>query len=228
MAAGLLALAATVRAGSTVTDRVEDRDYLLTMRDGAPHSVPLLLTLHGMRFEPKDDQANLEAPTDKIGWAMANLDVDYTKIVNEKGLDDMWDAIETIVKEIERENPQVDPARIYLIGTSRGGMMGLALALRHPDTFSAVGLASASYLLLGSEKKLDGAKGQAFFFVNGDKDDILPILNQRNTKIALRKHGAVVASHVHVGAGHVLAPEDYVLLINDMAKYGRQPAKARK
>ena len=100
---------------------------------------PLVVALHTWSFDYKGG-APYAAPAIKCDFHV--IAPDFRGRNNAKNFDSMGSdaAVSDIVSAVEwmKENAKVDEERIYLVGGSGGGHMGLLMAGRHPEIWAAV------------------------------------------------------------------------------------------
>jgi dipeptidyl aminopeptidase/acylaminoacyl peptidase len=109
-------------------------------RGKAGRAVPLLVSLHSWSaaFDHYDSLPSTYAGCLKRGWVFISPDFRGPNIRPEAGGSDLavQDVLDTV--RFARENAPVDGSRIYLIGASGGGHMGLLMACRAPDLWAGV------------------------------------------------------------------------------------------
>jgi predicted peptidase len=121
------------------------------------HRYPLVLFLHGIGERGDDNEAQLkwgaknfatdenmekypcfvavpQCPLNDLWVALQELSPSYSMI--EKPTEAMRMALE-LVEALQREFPQIDPKRIYVIGLSMGGFGTWDAVQRKPDLFAA-------------------------------------------------------------------------------------------
>lgn len=109
---------------------------------GSDQQKPLLLVLHSWST---DYLQNIDIPIAQFAvandWVFMHPDFRGQNdgrpesTASELAISDMQDAL-----DYARENANIDPQRIYLLGYSGGAMNAMHLASRHPDVFAGVSL----------------------------------------------------------------------------------------
>jgi predicted esterase len=225
-----LALTAAPFAGPVI-DHSSDRGYILSMpivKENSTKKPRILVVLPGKDVKAKLERDNWAFAADHHNFALVALEVDYNQIHQERDIDALHDRIQAVIKEVEAEQPTIAPGPAFLGGTSRGGMTAIALTLRHPGAYRAIGVACGATLSMGAEDDSSQAKGQWFFFVHGSNDTVVPFKNFTNTVDRLSHDGANVSTYVHQGAGHNLDTHDYLRVVKWMASFPATPPAAGK
>lgn len=90
----------------------------------------------------------------------------------------------------------INPACLFLLGFSQGGMMAGTITLTNPD-LAAGTIILSGYLPLhaGLEIDTEAVRGRAFFVAHGEQDDVLPIHYGREAKEFLERAGADLTYH---------------------------------
>lgn len=108
--------------------------------ENAAASVPLLVHLHSWssRFDTSNNFADIRAEAKQRGWAFLSPDFrganDHPEACgSELAVQDVLDAVEWV-----KQRAKIDPARIYLAGSSGGGYMSLVMAARAPEAWAGV------------------------------------------------------------------------------------------
>lgn len=209
-----------------VIDRSSDRGYILSLpvvTGSASQKIGLLVVLPGKGVKAKLERSNWAFAASRHGMALLALEVDYEQIRHERDVDTLHDRIQALIKEVQAEQPTIEDGPSFLGGTSRGGMAAIALALRHPNDYRAIGVACGAILAMGAEEDSANAKGQRFFFVHGSLDKVVPFKYFEKTLRRLSTDGALIETCVHEGAGHNLDTTDYQRIVRWMAAL-RAPA----
>lgn len=221
-----LLLGSAALAGPVI-DHSAERGYIVSMplaKGSAFRRVGLLIALPGKGMSAKLERDNWAFTCEKNGLALVNLEVDYRKIMQPADLDTLNDRIQTIIAEVEADEPSIEKGPPFIAGTSRGGMTAIALALRHPGVYRAVGAAAGAQLVLVSMNDIANARGQSFFFVHGSKDAVVPFEKFDEAVGLLKLKGGHVEAYLHPGAGHVLDKDDYKRIVTWMAFHlGKRP-----
>jgi len=103
-------------------------------------------------------------------------------------------------------NLPIDRTRIYLTGSSMGGVGTWTLITQWPDVFAcAVPLCG-----IGDEKKVDVIKGLPIWMFHGDKDDAVPVDKSRTIFAALKAAGSTTVQYTELpGEGHLITSVVY-------------------
>lgn len=184
---------------------VSAADHLVLVPKPKGKTAPILVTLPGFGVKAEDDQANWKFTASNHGMVLVSMNVDYSKMVDEPSVDALYRRILAAVQDAGAGNLKVDRKNLLLGGTSAGGMMAIALVLRHPETFRATAVICGSDLRFGAENFLKNAKGEPFYLAHGDHDAVVPFAQFESTKARLTENGAVVEPIVYQGSGHVLS-----------------------
>jgi predicted esterase len=194
---------------------VAAEDYLTAVPPGvgSAKSLPLLVCLPAVGISAQEDLEHWVIPAGKEGFIVADLSMDYRLVSSSEDLEAVYQRIMRIADELARKYP-VDRERIYLAGTSAGGMLALALGLRYSGRFAAIAVASGAHLGFGADQMLGNARGLSFFLVHGTSDQIIPLRLFEAARDALEKSGASVHFSVREGEGHPVAPGGYEWLMS--------------
>jgi polyhydroxybutyrate depolymerase len=133
----------------TIEHQATARQYLMHLPSGGEHSIrPLVIYLHGLRPPgwKNHERTEINAAADREGFVVvypAALERRwvYTGIVDEPArtqgmvVDDVGFVSKLIDDLVERKI--ADPARIYVLGDSRGGVMTFELMCRLADRIAA-------------------------------------------------------------------------------------------
>jgi len=167
-------------------------------------ALPILVCLPGSGIKAKDDIHHWAFAGNKKGFAVITMDVNYLNENAHVVHDRLLDIIESLSKDY-----RLNKNKVFIAGTSAGGMMAMALALFYPDKFKAIGVISGARISFGAEKFLKNARQQLFYFYHGKEDKIVPIAEFYSTKNKLEKNKAVVEFKVVPDSGHTLPPNYY-------------------
>jgi poly(3-hydroxybutyrate) depolymerase len=96
------------------------------------------------------------------------------------------EALIELIKEFVRENPSIDPDRIYVGGCSNGGYMSLKLIMLHPDYFAAGFISALAYKSeFISDSELERIKDVPLWFIHSKDDEttrpeetVVPVYNR--------------------------------------------------
>lgn len=182
-----------------------NQDYLLSPPRNASETMPVLIALPGLNVLAKDDQNNWKFIASKNGFLLINMEIDYNAIKAPHDVGRLHDRIFEIIQEAHSKYPNLDKKRVYLAGTSMGGMMAISMALRYPKDFLATTIVCGGRFRFGADQFLGNAKGLRFYFAHGAKDDVVPIEDFYQVKEALRSHGAIINFDVYPESGHILS-----------------------
>jgi poly(3-hydroxybutyrate) depolymerase len=207
---GIAIFTLTLILGGICTAKAEsppmtDSDYILSMPKTANGALPVVVALPGKNVPASSDLPNWKFMANKRGFVLVNMDIDYATIKTESDVERFHDRIFQIIRGLPKQGIHIEAKRIYLVGTSMGGMMALSLSLRHPHDFVATSIVSGGRMRFNADKFLDNAKGLRFYLAHGEKDNVVPIDYFYQTKEALQSHGAIVTYDIYPGAGHILS-----------------------
>lgn len=109
-----------------------------------------------------------------------------------------------------RDQYQVDPTRVFLLGFSQGAMMALQLALTHPGlTAGVVALSGRALPNLDQLLSDPGVlRGFPIFVAHGTIDAVLPIHHGRETRAVLSRLPVELDYHEY-SMGHEISPESF-------------------
>jgi len=99
--------------------------------------VPLLVAFHTWSGDYRQDESPYAEWCIARGWAMVHPDLRGPANRPEAAGSDLAFADLRAVLEFAKEKRSIDPARIYAVGLSGGGMMTLLAAARMPDVWAA-------------------------------------------------------------------------------------------
>jgi predicted esterase/sRNA-binding regulator protein Hfq len=182
--------------------------YMLFMPKGVSDLAPVLICLPGMWIKTKQDINNWAFHAGKKGFVVLGLDVDYEEFGSLSQLDIFYNKITNILSSLSGKYP-IDQKRIFLAGTSAGGMLSLALALRYPDNFSGISVVSGGRLGYGAQDLLRRADGLEIFMIHGDRDERISISEFNSTKSKLQNKGAILEYKVVKDGRHTLTSSSY-------------------
>jgi len=170
--------------------------------------MPVLICLPGWGVEAKNDVAMWAFPANKNGFFLIELDIDYTSPYTDTDARLVYERILLIVAA-NASKYNIDGGKIFIAGTSAGGMMAVSLSLMHPEKFVAVGAISAGRLGFGAVKFINEAKGKEYYFFHGQRDKSIPISEFYKTVQVLKDHGAKVHFEVLPEGEHTLPSSCY-------------------
>jgi polyhydroxybutyrate depolymerase len=90
-------------------------------------------------------------------------DLDHT------GVDDST-YLGTMLDDIMKSWPEIDPARVYVLGHSNGGFMSYRLACDHADTIAAIGVLAGD----ATTTPCEPSQGVNVLHMHGTADDVIP------------------------------------------------------
>ena len=165
-----------------------DKGYLASVPANIPagRAAPILICLPAVGITAKKDINNWASLAGQKGLAVLDLDVDYSRIASFEDVDALCGRIIDAVDSLAARYP-VNKKRLYIAGTSAGGMMAISLGLRYCDVFIAVGVVSGAALRFGADVELPHAEGRRFYMVHGAKDAVVPLGMFDATRETLRK-----------------------------------------
>lgn len=176
-------------------------------------ALPVLICLPGWGVKARQDINVWAFPVAKKGFLAIGIDIDYSGIQSNNDLKVLYQRIQDIINSVS-SSYNINKNKIYIAGTSGGGMMSIALALLYPGKFKAIGVISGARLGFGAERHLKNAKGQLFCFYHGEKDKSISISEFYATKKRLEKNGAVIEFKVIPEGEHTLSSGYYSELVN--------------
>lgn len=157
----------------------------LKAQQAAPHSVPLVVILHGHGNDPRtqSETSGFVELAAEEGFMVVEMEWQGSNGYEHMGLDGIEGAINVLLKKY----PQLDASRIYCEGLSAGAMTSNMLGVRKSHLFAAVaghsgGIFSGDgtgYYGYGSEPLMDEAKQKRGFVeigycsVFGTDDDVI-------------------------------------------------------
>lgn len=157
----------------------------LKAQQAAPHSVPLVVILHGHGNDPRtqSETSGFVELAAEEGFMVVEMEWQGSNGYEHMGLDGIEGAINVLLKKY----PQLDASRIYCEGLSAGAMTSNMLGVRKSHLFAAVaghsgGIFSGDgtgYYGYGSEPLMDEAKQKRGFVeigycsVFGIDDDVI-------------------------------------------------------
>ncbi|MFH1354606.1 MAG: hypothetical protein ABIH19_00445 [Candidatus Omnitrophota bacterium] len=195
-------------------DRSERGYILFIPKDiSSAQPAPFLICLPGWGVSAKQDINTWVFHAGKKGFIVVDIDVDYSRIRSDFDLDKLYSKISNIVFSLAEEYPALKN-KVYIAGTSAGGMMSMALSLRNPGQFLASGIVSGGRLSFGAEGNLNSARGQWFYMVHGRKDESIRISEFNSTKKKLEKNGAIIEYKVVQEGTHTLPSGVYQEVVN--------------
>lgn len=184
------------------------KGYMTFVTKDISSSAPILICLPGSTIQAKQDINNWAFTAGKRGFIVVGLDVDYTSILSFSDVEQVYSRMSSIIKSLAKEY-RLKNNKLYLAGTSAGGMVSIALALHYPGKFAAVGVVSGGTLGFGAQEELRKAKGSHFYMVHGDKDERVPLKEFQSTVKLLEQNGAIIDYNIVPGGRHTLNSNVY-------------------
>ncbi len=169
---------------------------------------PVLVCLPGWGVSAKHDINMWGFPAEKNDFVVINFDIDYSSIKSVSDVKKLYNRIKKTIDVLSSLYP-IDTQRIYIAGTSAGGMMSISLALMYPDEFIAIGVICGARLGFSAQKYLKNAKGINFYMIHGKKDKSIPIREFHSTVKRLKKYGAIVKFDIIKEGRHILPSSAY-------------------
>jgi len=192
-------------AAAKIVEEPQERYCLgLPQAVSADKALPVLVCMPGLKRNAKDDINIWVFPADKRGFLLLDLDIDYSA----ENTAAVYQRIKNIIDHVSVKY-NVAKDKIFLAGTSAGGMMAISLVLSYPQEFRAAGVISGARLNPDAKRKIKNAKGQLFYLYHGEKDKNVPIGEFRATKKLLEKSGAVIEAKVLPEGKHGLPSSCY-------------------
>jgi len=176
-----------------------------------------LICLPGWSISAKQDINNWAFYAAKNGFIAVDLDINYDLIRLNSDVDRLYLKISNILTSLAEEYPVLNN-KVCIAGTSAGGMMSIALGLRYPNKFLAIGVVSGAKLSFGAENNLKSARGQWFYMAHGLKDKSIHISEFYSTKDQLEKNGAIIEYKVIPEGEHTLSSGAYREVIDWLSK----------
>ncbi|MGD0335477.1 MAG: PHB depolymerase family esterase [Candidatus Omnitrophota bacterium] len=170
--------------------------------------VAFLICLPGWGVGAKQDINNWAFPAAKKSFITVALDVDYDYIRSGSDVEDLYAKIANIIASLTEEY-QTGKIKIFLAGTSAGGMMSIALGLHYPDKFQAIGIVSGGRFGFDAGQNIGNASGLRLYMIHGDQDERIPFSEFLSTRKQLEENGAIIESKVVSGGRHTLSSSSY-------------------
>lgn len=167
---------------------------------------PLIVALHGLNTPPAMLVNDLADTADRRGYIVVgpsgyrpNAMYGYGR--PSFGEVDFSEQDVLNVLEIVRKEYNIDENRIYLTGMSMGGTGALHLGRKYPDKWAAV--AALAPLVPDSGVGFEVMSHIPLMIMIGDRDELLPIEDMRDSLERLRDSGVTVEYFEIRGGGHV-------------------------
>lgn len=178
---------------------------------------PILICLPGWGISAKQDINNWAFYAAKKGFIVVGLDVNYNLIGSGADVEALYSKILHTIEVIAAEYP-VQKDKIFIAGTSAGGMMSIALALHYPDKFTGIGVVSGGRLGFGAEQDVGNARGLWFYMIHGKLDKNIPASEFSSTEAQLEKNGAIIEGRVVPEGEHTLSSSAYQETVEWLSK----------
>ncbi|MFH1854570.1 MAG: prolyl oligopeptidase family serine peptidase [Candidatus Omnitrophota bacterium] len=214
---GILLFEPTLYAGKVIDKSSEG--YLLylpnTVLSGGGSSVLVCLAGWGVKVE--DDINVWKFPAEKNNFLLILPQLNHPNIRTSKDHLQVESFIFSIVDKVLEQYP-VDEGRIFIAGTSAGGMMAIDLALKYPDIFSGIGVICGARLTRSNGfelgRFLKNAKEQKFYIIHGENDKIISLKEAKKTRDKLERYKAEVKFEIIEGGAHTLPSLVYNKIAN--------------
>jgi poly(3-hydroxybutyrate) depolymerase len=178
--------------------------------------MPLLVVLPGLHMSAKDEIDKWKFYAEKKGFVTVGIYVDYDNIRLDKLYGGIIDAINVFY--LDKKKFSIDKKRLFLAGTSLGGMASMKMSLLIPGRFRGTAVVSGSHLhYVHITDELRNAKGQDFMLLHGKNDTKIFLKDFYETKDALEKNGAHVEFYINEKVGHNMCSDDYKRAIEWMS-----------
>lgn len=154
------------------------------MEGAEPHSIPVLVLLHGNRNDPRT-QAETSGFLQVAGEERFFI-VEMEWQGSSKFIAMQHDGIEAVISQLLRQYPQLDPTRIYAHGLSAGSMTACSLGITKSHVFAAVGGNNGgtySEALWAQATQKQGTL-TAYCPVAGGSDHVVGVISPENYKKA--------------------------------------------
>ena len=190
-----------------------NKGYMLFLPDEISSSSPILICLPGWGVKTKYEINKWAFIAGKKGFVVLSLDVDYDRIGSFSDVEALYSRISDILDSLVKEY-HISKDRLYLVGTSAGGMMSIALTLHYPEKFVAIGVVSGGRLGFGAQEELGNARGSHFYMVHGESDEKIPLEEFQSSKKQLEQNGAIIEYSIIPGGKHKLNSSAYKEVVN--------------
>lgn len=231
-AAFILAVALAAE-GSARAEIVIDRSregYVLFVPDTHVRR-PLIVCLPGSGVQARSDLENWKSQARRHGFLLADVNFDYRRIPDGEAVENCQELIAFVVRASEKYG--ADPARLYIGGSSAGGMLAIALSLKFPGAYRGIGVLGGGRLREAwiSEADLKNARGQRYYLIRGATDDVVSSDDHQKTLERLVQNGALSDYILYPKAGHSLPVHAYEEVggwFRELDDASSLPADARK
>lgn len=124
----------------------------------------------------------------------ACCDLDHT------GVDDSA-YLGTMLDEIMKSWPEIDPARVYVLGHSNGGFMSYRLACDHADTIAAIGVLAGD----ATTTTCEPTQPVSVLHMHGTADDVVPYAGAEPSVATWASYNGCGATHHTTGSADYIA-----------------------
>jgi len=165
---------------------------------------PLLVFLHGAGERGEDNQRQLKYLPEQMAHSKMRKQLPCFLLAPQCGTNSAWSledqqaAVIALIEETVREQPAIDPTRIFLTGLSMGGSGTWRIATRRPDLFAAV----VPICGAGDPQQASLLVGLPIWAIHGDADGVIPVQHSRDMIEAIRARGGQPLYTELKGVGH--------------------------
>ena len=199
--------------GQIVEDSERGYSYFVPYAQTAMRSkLPVLVSLPGKGLKSKNDLKLWSKAANENGFFVMGMDIDYSAIKKENDLRRIQFRITDGLKQVSSVY-NLRTEKIYLAGSSAGGATALALSLRYPDEYQAVGVIGGGSMQFNSSLYLINAEKKQFFIIHGDHDSSIPIGIAYETQKELEQGGGNVKFLKIPNGEHALPVFSYEALV---------------
>ncbi len=191
---------------------------------------PLVVFLHGAGERGSDNLSQLKYLPEQMATAKLRKRYPCFLLAPQIPTNSAWvllDQREVIISLIEqtiREEPGIDPTRIYLTGLSLGGSGTWSIAGRRPDLFAA----AVPVCGTGNPKLASALSNVPIWAVHGTEDSVIPVRHSREMISGVSDSGGLARLSELPGVGHeswLFAYDDSNGILEWMFKQVRSPKK---
>ena len=172
-------------------------DVVRPRRGHGPFPAVLLIHGGGFMFGSRGDLFAAGAKLADRGVLAASIDYTLNGLIDSAYVD-VLDAYQWLA-----QRPDVDPARIAVLGTSAGGALSAKFALSTHEPRAAVLVACPAFF-----PDLVSADQPEILLVNNTRDGAVPIAYSKTIARMLDRHGARYDAVVHEGGDHYSTLDD--------------------
>jgi predicted esterase len=216
----LFSILLNLYAGNFIENK--EKGYLVSSpiqkTDPIGKKYPILITLHGWGMSAKQDIHFWAWHAEKKEFFLIAIDINYDEIKTDIDIYDLYNKIIGIINDFYYQKYPIDINRVYIAGTSAGGMMAINLALIYPYRFKGVGAVSGGVLGFFSKYFLENAKGIHFYFAHGSNDETVPIEKFKECVKELENNKGYVKTYIKKNGKHTLNDNVYGKIIEWLAE----------